>query len=57
MDDVALLGVVERRQDALEHARHLRERHVADVRAQRSAGDVLHRDVRDLVGLEVVVAP
>ncbi len=39
----------------LEHAADLRERQVADERPQRPALDVLHRDVRRPLVLEVVV--
>ena len=42
-------------EQALEHAADLRQRHPPDVRAQRAALDVLHRDVRRAVVLEVVV--
>ena len=42
-------------QDTLEHARDLRHRQPPDRRAQRAPLDVLHRDVRDAVLLEVIV--
>ena len=46
---------VEAGEHALEHAGDLRQRHPPDVRPQRAALDVLHRDVRRAVVLEVVV--
>ena len=49
------LGVGEPGEQALEHAADLRERQLPHVRAQRAALDVLHRDVRRAVVLEVVV--
>ena len=55
MDDPVLLGVREPGEQPLEHAADLRQRHVPDVRPQRAALDVLHRDVRRAVVLEVVV--
>jgi hypothetical protein len=55
VDDAVLLAVGEPRQQALEHPADLRHRHLADVRAQRAALDVLHRDVRRALVLEVIV--
>ena len=55
VDDPVLLGVREPGEQPLEHAADLRERQLPDVRAQRPALDVLHRDVRRAVVLEVVV--
>ena len=55
VDDVLSLRVVERREHSLENPRDLGERHVADVRPERSAGHVLHGDVRGSVAHEVVV--
>ena len=55
VDDAVLLRVGEPGEQALEHAADLRQGHLADVRAQRAALDVLHRDVRRAVVLEVVV--
>ena len=55
MDDPARLRVREPGQDALQHARDLRQLEVADERAQRAALDVLHRDVRRPLVLEEVV--
>ncbi len=52
--DAVLLRRAEPGQQALEHAADLRERHPPDVRAQRAALDVLHRDVGRPVVLEVV---
>ena len=47
----------EARQDALQHARDLREREAARQRPQRAALEVLHRDVRRAVVLEEVDRP
>ena len=55
MDDAVRFRVSEAGEQALEHAADLRQVHPADVRAQRAALDVLHRDVRRAVVLEVVV--
>ena len=55
VDDAVRLRVGEPGEQAFEHAADLRQRHPADVRAQRAALDVLHRDVRRAVVLEVVV--
>jgi hypothetical protein len=55
MHDPVLLGVREPGEQPLEHAGDLGERHLPDVAAQRPALDVLHRDVRRAVVLEVVV--
>ncbi len=54
MHDATLLGVREAGQGAFQHAADLRQRHVPDVRPQRPAVDVLHRDVRRALVLEVV---
>ena len=55
MHDAAGLGVGEPGENALEHAGDLRQLEVADERAQGSALDVLHRDVRRALVLEEVV--
>ena len=56
MDDPVLLGVREPGEQALEHAADLRRASVAPTYGpQRAALDVLHRDVRRAVVLEVVV--
>ena len=53
--DPGLLGGRQPRQHALEHARDLRQVELADERPQRPALDVLHRQVRDALVLEVLV--
>jgi len=53
--DAVRLRVGQPGEQALEHAADLRQRELADVRAQRAALDVLHRDVRRAVVVEVVV--
>jgi hypothetical protein len=55
VDDAVLLGVGERRQRPLQHTEHLHRCQPADERPQRSAREVLHRDVRHAVGFEEVV--
>ena len=55
VDDPHRLRVRERGEQPFEHARRLRQRQLADERAQRPADEVLHRDVRDAVLLEEVV--
>ena len=54
VDDAELLGRGEPGEQPLEHAADLRERHPADVRPQRAALEVLHRDVGHPRVLEVV---
>ena len=52
--DPAALRVRQAREQALEHAHRLGDREVVQVLAQASALDVLHRDVRPALVLEVV---
>ena len=55
MHDAVRFRVRQPGQQALEHAADLRHVHPPDVRAQRAALDVLHRDVGRAVVLEVIV--
>ena len=54
VDDPAHLGVRERGQQPFQHARDLGQRHPPHERPQRTALEVLHRDVRHPIVLEEV---
>jgi len=55
VDDAVLLRVRQPGEQALEHADDLGERQLSDQRPERTSFEVLHRDERGAVVLEVLV--
>ena len=55
VDDAVLLRVCQPGEQALEHADNLGERQLSDQRPERTSFEVLHRDERGAVVLEVLV--